>query len=159
MGVMLAVQDIEMVGRLLMRDIALTDDGGKTALRSGDGIEKQSRVQRVLVVDDERLVADTVCEILKRFHFDATPCYNGEAAIEAASQACPDFVVSDVMMPKLNGVETALRIQELCPRTRVLLFSGNAATADLLKRARAEGHDFELLAKPIHPEELVRRLQ
>jgi DNA-binding response OmpR family regulator len=100
-----------------------------------------------------------VCAILKRFQFDAVPFYSGEAAIAAASEECPDFVVSDVMMPKLNGVETVLKIREICPHTRVLLLSGNAATADLLLQARAEGHDFDLLGKPVHPEELVRRLQ
>jgi CheY-like chemotaxis protein len=113
---------------------------------------------RILVVDDEKLVADSLSEILKRFHYDAVPFYSGETAIEAARQECPDFVLSDVMMPKLNGVETVLKIREICPRTRVLLLSGNAATADLLRQARAEGHEFELLAKPIHPEELLRRL-
>jgi CheY-like chemotaxis protein len=62
------------------------------------------------------------------------------------------------MMPRLNGVETVLKIREICPGTRVLLLSGNAATADLLSQARSEGHNFELLAKPIHPNELLRRL-
>ena len=119
----------------------------------------KARALRVLVVDDEKLVADSLSEILKRFHYDAVAFYNGEAAIEAARRQCPDFVLSDVMMPRLNGVETVLRIQEICPGTRILLLSGNAATADLLKQARSKGHDFELLAKPVHPEELLRRLQ
>jgi CheY-like chemotaxis protein len=118
----------------------------------------RTRMPRVLVVDDEKLVADSLSEILKRFHYDAVAFYSGEAAIEAARQQCPDFVLSDVMMPRLNGVETVLRIQEICPGTRILLLSGNAATADLLQEARSEGHEFELLAKPIHPEELLRRL-
>ena len=157
MGLMFATP--EMMDRVWMQAAALLHESSDTAASDAGGKQKQSRNQRVLVVDDEKLVADTVCEILKRFHFDATACYNGEAAIHAASQACPDFVVSDVMMPKLNGVETVLKIREICPHTRVLLFSGNAATADLLRQARAQGHEFELLGKPIHPEELVRRLQ
>lgn len=114
---------------------------------------------RVLVVDDEKLVADSLSAILQRFHYDAVPFYDGETAIEAARRQCPDIVLSDVIMPKLNGVETALKIRELCPRARVVLLSGNAATADLMERARSEGHEFELLAKPIHPDELLRRLR
>jgi len=117
------------------------------------------RAPRILVVDDERLVADTLSEILKRFKYDALPFYSGETAIEAAREQCPDFVLSDVMMPRLNGVETVLRIREICPRTRVILLSGNAATANLLAQAHSEGHDFELLAKPVHPDELLRHLQ
>ena len=119
---------------------------------------RDGRGPRVLVVDDEKLVADSLSAILKRFHFDAEPCYSGESAIEAARQECPDYVLSDVMMPKLNGVETVLTIQKICPGARVILLSGNAATADLLNDARSEGHEFELLAKPIHPDELLRRL-
>jgi DNA-binding response OmpR family regulator len=113
----------------------------------------------VLVVDDERLVADSLSEILKCFHYDATPFYTGESAIEAARARCPDFVLSDVVMPTLNGVETVLKIRELCPHARVLLLSGNAATADLLHQAHSEGHDFELLAKPVHPDEILKRLR
>jgi len=116
------------------------------------------RAPRVLVIDDEKLVADSLSEILKCFNYDASPFYSGETAIEAARQQCPDFVVSDVVMPILNGVETVLKIREICPQTRVLLLSGNAATADLLCQAHSEGHDFELLAKPIHPDELLKRL-
>jgi CheY-like chemotaxis protein len=113
----------------------------------------------VLIVDDERLVADTLSEILKRFQYDAVPFYNGETAIEAAREQCPDIVLSDVIMPRLNGVETVLKIREICPHTRVILLSGNAATANLLQQAHSEGHDFELLAKPIHPDELLRHLR
>lgn len=117
-----------------------------------------TRLPRVLVIDDERLVADTLSEILKRFKYDALPFYNGETAIEAARERCPDFVLSDVIMPRLNGVETVLKIREICPRARVILLSGNAATANLLAEAHSAGHDFELLAKPVHPDELLRHL-
>jgi CheY-like chemotaxis protein len=111
-----------------------------------------------LVIDDEKLVADSLSAILNRFHFDAIALYSGQSAIEAAQQECPDYVLSDVMMPKLNGIETVLQIRKICPSAKVILLSGNAATASLLKEAQSEGHDFELLAKPIHPEELLRRL-
>ena len=126
--------------------------------RSSDASDTELRKPRVLVVDDERLVADTLSEILKRFKYDALPFYNGEAAIEAARELCPDFVLSDVIMPRMNGVETVLKIREICPHTRVILLSGNAATADLLTKAHSEGHDFELLAKPVHPDELLRHM-
>jgi CheY-like chemotaxis protein len=147
-----------LAGMDIIRLLA-TDSGFDThAVDAKPDSRTKTRASRILVVDDEKLVADSLSEILKRFHYDAVPFYSGEAAIEAARQECPDFVLSDVMMPKLNGVETVLKIREICPRTRVLLLSGNAATADLLRQARSEGHEFELLAKPIHPEELLRRL-
>lgn len=125
---------------------------------SSDSRKTEARGARVLVIDDERLVADSLSEILKHFDYDAAPFYNGETAIDAARERCPDFVVSDVIMPTLNGVETVMKIREICPHTRVILLSGNAATADLLKQASSQGQEFELLAKPVHPDELLRRL-
>jgi CheY-like chemotaxis protein len=110
------------------------------------------------VVDDEKLVADSLAEILRRFNYEAVAFYSGESAIESAREQCPDVVLSDVIMPRLNGVETVMKIRELCPHTRILLLSGNAATADLLRAARAQGQEFELLPKPIHPDELLRKL-
>jgi CheY-like chemotaxis protein len=118
----------------------------------------EERQKRVLVIDDEPAIADSLAEILNVSGYDAVAFYSGHDAIEFARQGCPDLVISDVIMPKLNGVDTVLSIRELCPATRVLLFSGQAGTVDILKRARAKGHEFELLAKPIHPEALLKIL-
>jgi CheY-like chemotaxis protein len=68
---------------------------------------------------------------------------------------CPDIIVSDVIMPESNGVQLARAIRQHCPDVRVLLFSGNAATSDLLHRASQEGDLFEVLAKPVHPLQLL----
>jgi DNA-binding NtrC family response regulator len=62
------------------------------------------------------------------------------------------------MMPDMNGVETVLKIRKLCPGVRVLLISGHATTLKILDEARMEGHEFELLPKPLHPDELLKRL-
>ena len=114
-----------------------------------------SRKQRVLVVDDEQLIAQSLRDILSRAGFDTVFALSGSEAIEMADQICPDIVISDVIMPHLDGVQTAIKIRRLCPDARILLFSGQAATSDILERARAEGHDFELLPKPIHPARLL----
>jgi DNA-binding response OmpR family regulator len=117
-----------------------------------------SKRSKIVVVDDEKLVADSVAEILKRANYEAFAFYSGENAINFVRGQCPDVVVTDVMMPDLDGVQTAMKIRELCPGTRVLLFSGHSGTAELLNRARNQGHEFEVLPKPLHPDELLRRL-
>jgi CheY-like chemotaxis protein len=114
-----------------------------------------SRKQRVLVVDDEQVIAQSLRDILSRAGFDTVFALSGTEAIELAEQVCPDVVISDVIMPDLDGVQTAIRIRQACPDARILLFSGQAATSDILERARAEGHDFEVLPKPIHPTRLL----
>jgi DNA-binding response OmpR family regulator len=118
-----------------------------------------SRKQRVLVVDDEQLIAQSLRDILSRAGFDSVCALSGTEAIELAGDICPDIVISDVIMPDLDGVQTAIRIRRACPHARILLFSGQAATSDILERARAEGHNFDLLPKPIHPARLVALLR
>jgi FixJ family two-component response regulator len=58
----------------------------------------------------------------------------------------------------MSGIELALALETLVPKCKVLLFSGQAATVDLLVRAREMGHDFAILNKPIHPADMLRRV-
>jgi CheY-like chemotaxis protein len=113
----------------------------------------------VLVVDDERLIADTISAILTEHGFVAFKAYSGEEAIRLAEEVEPDIVLSDVLMPMMSGVQMAILIKESLPATRIVLLSGQAATAELMRQAEAAGYDFDLLAKPIHPEDLVRKLK
>lgn len=113
---------------------------------------------RVLVVDDERVIADTLAIILNQNGFDASAVYTGTAAVDRARAGQLDLVISDVIMPDMNGIEAAIQIRQILPSCKILLFSGQAATADLLEKARAQGHEFEILAKPVHPQDLLARL-
>jgi len=114
---------------------------------------------RILVVDDEVLIADTIVQILNRNGFIAEAAYSGEQAIEMARRSCPELVLSDVLMPQIDGVEAAIQISKLCPETRIVLFSGQAATLEILSRAKERGYNFELLPKPIHPTQLIQHLR
>jgi CheY-like chemotaxis protein len=76
-----------------------------------------------------------------------------------ASTFEPDMLISDVIMADLNGIDAAIRIRGLLPKIKILLFSGQAATADLLENARTKGYEFEILAKPVHPQDLLTRLR
>jgi len=114
---------------------------------------------KVLVADDERVIADTLAIILNQSGFEATAVYTGERAVEIARTLQPDMLISDVIMTDLNGIDAAIRIREMLPGCKILLFSGQAATADLLDRARNQGHEFEILAKPVHPQDLLARLR
>lgn len=114
---------------------------------------------RVLVVDDERLVAQTVAAILNANGFEAVEAFSGEEAMETARRVCPDIVLSDVLMPKMSGVDLGMRLRQELPETRVVLFSGQAATTELMRKAHDAGYSFELVPKPIHPEDLVAKLK
>jgi CheY-like chemotaxis protein len=118
----------------------------------------RAKARTVFIVDDEVLVANSVAQILERNGFAATAFYAGHDAIEQAQVQCPDVLVSDVVMPEINGVQLAIAVRHRCPVTRIILFSGQAATADLLREAEQDGYFFELLPKPIHPRQLLKAL-
>ena len=115
--------------------------------------------QKVLVADDEKVIADTLAIILNQNGFDASAVYTGTAAVERARSVRPDLVISDVIMPDMNGIDAAIKIRNFLPSCKILLFSGQAATADLLETARKQGHEFEILAKPVHPQDLLAKLR
>ena len=94
---------------------------------------------KVLVADDERVIADTLAMILNQSGFQARAVYSGEKALEMAPTFQPDMLISDVIMADLNGIDAAIRIRALLPSIKILLFSGQAATADLLEKAHAQG--------------------
>jgi CheY-like chemotaxis protein len=110
---------------------------------------------KILVVDDESLIAETVVEILRGEGFEAIAVSSGASAVELSKTVRPSVVLSDVMMPGLNGIETGIKIREIVPNCKIILFSGQAATVNLLEDARRRGHTFDILAKPIKPEHLV----
>jgi CheY-like chemotaxis protein len=114
---------------------------------------------RVLVVDDERVIADTLATILNQNGFEASAVYSGSDAVDRALASRPDLVISDVIMQDMNGIEAAIRIRKGLPECKILLFSGQAATADLLEKARKQGHEFEILAKPVHPQDLLAKIR
>lgn len=114
---------------------------------------------RVLVADDERVIADTLGLILNQNGFETATVYSGPKAVELARAFHPDVFLGDVVMPGMSGIEAAIQICSLIPECRVLLLSGQAATADLLRDARVRGHHFEVLLKPIHPTQLLARLR
>jgi DNA-binding NtrC family response regulator len=114
--------------------------------------------KRVLVVDDEKCIADTLAAILNTYGYEAIPFYDAESALADCEVRFPELVVSDVVMPGMNGVDMAVLIRERHPSCKILLFSGQATTANILEEARSRGYDFELLAKPIHPTDLLARL-
>lgn len=109
----------------------------------------------VLVVDDEHIIADTLSAILELSGYVAMAAYGGKSALEIANVIPPDLLITDVMMPGMSGVELAMSLSKLVPDCKVLLFSGQATTVDLVSAARAAGFDFPALSKPIHPNAML----
>ena len=109
----------------------------------------------VLVVDDESAIADTLAEILSRSGYAAMAVYDGNDALETALLTPPELLITDVVLPGMSGIELSITMRRIFPDCKILLFSGQASTADLLVSARREGHHFTLLSKPVHPRDLL----
>ena len=117
------------------------------------------KLPRVFVVDDEEVIATSLAIILRQMGFETKPFTDPLAALKASEAETPDLLISDVVMPGLSGIDLAIQLKKRCPNCKVLLFSGQAATASMLDDARASGHDFVLLFKPVHPKDLLREIR
>jgi CheY-like chemotaxis protein len=113
----------------------------------------------ILVVDDEHMIADTTAEILNRFGFRAVRVYDGQTALKIAAKLKPEYLLADVAMPLMDGVELAIAISKVLPATKIVLFSGQLGISDILLRGEEQGYVFDLVAKPIHPEKLIEHLK
>ena len=82
-------------------------------------MSKSSVKPKVLVADDERVIADTLTMILNQSRFEARAVYSGEKALEMATTFLPDMLISDVIMADLNGIDAAIRIRAVLPSIKV----------------------------------------
>lgn len=114
---------------------------------------------RIFVVDDELVIASTLATILDMNGFSARSFTRPLEALTAAQEDIPDLLISDVAMPDLSGIDLAIQMTAQHPHCKILLFSGQADTLDLLKRARYQGHHFRLLVKPVFPSELLAEIR
>jgi DNA-binding NtrC family response regulator len=112
----------------------------------------------VLVVDDERVIADTLSAILSLSGYRVATAYNGHRAIEAVMKEAPDLLLSDVVMPAMSGIELAIAVKEIIPQCKILLFSGQANIVDLLAEAREQGYNFPILMKPMPPARILKHI-
>ena len=80
---------------------------------------------KVLVADDEIIIADTLGLILRQGGYECRVAYSGRAALEQSLDFKPALLISDVMMPDMNGVEVATRVRELLPACQILLHRPN----------------------------------
>jgi CheY-like chemotaxis protein len=142
-----------MSPRLKVEIVPMAEVSGKDVVVLG----KKSK-PLVLVVDDEKVIADTLSIILSKSGFSTMTAYDGVAALQLAKDLKPDLVISDVMMPGMTGIELAIAITQTVPRCKILLFSGQAATVDLLEEARNAGYNFTTLTKPVHPTDMLQRI-
>ena len=112
---------------------------------------------RVLVVDDDRLVADTICLIYKANGFDSEARYSAMEGLERARSYEPNLMLCDVTMPEISGLQLADSVAELLPETKMLLLSAYSSNAVHVRaHSRHARRPLKLLSKPCRPDDLMR---
>lgn len=114
-----------------------------------------NRPQRLLIVDDERTITNSLATIFSIQGYETRGVYSAEEARALLQDWTPDLAIIDVLLPQMNGIELAILLKAEFPKCRLMLFSGQTVTGDLLEFAKGRGHEFEVVAKPVHPELLL----
>lgn len=108
----------------------------------------------VLVVEDEKIVADTRSAILASWGYAVMTAYSAERALEMASLNPPRVLVTNVILNRVKGADLARAIQSKSLDCQVILLSGIAEGDSLAADARAAGCNFTFLRRPVHPRDL-----
>ena len=114
---------------------------------------------KVLVIDDDDLVRYTLSKILQRNGYHVATASDGKRAMAVFRDERPDVVITDIIMPEQEGIETILKIRCERPEVKIIAISGGARShnLDYLGMAEAFGAD-DVIAKPFEAEELLSRL-
>jgi DNA-binding NtrC family response regulator len=110
---------------------------------------------KVIIIDDEKNICESLAAIFTSRGYESKVALSAEQAVETIAEWQPDLAILDVGLPKMNGIDLAIALKKGHPSCRVLLFSGQPSTHNLLAQAAADGHLFEILAKPVHPSEML----
>ncbi len=113
--------------------------------------------QKILVVDDDRLVADTLNLVFLANGFESEARYSAAEGLSRARTFAPQLMLCDVTMPEENGLELAEKVAAEMPEVRLLMlsaFSSNARKVDA--HATRTGRKIKLLNKPCRPELLLQ---
>jgi CheY-like chemotaxis protein len=111
--------------------------------------------RKVLVVDDEKTISNSLTVIFRNHGYQARAAYSAEEAIDVIAEWQPNFALLDVKLPNMNGIDLAIALKASNPDCRILLFSGYPDANDLLNAANQAGHVFEVISKPVHPTVLL----
>lgn len=124
----------------------------------GESASFEEEAPVILVIESERLIADTLSTILAKTGFSTATAYDGETGLELARKIVPAILIADAGLPGMNGIALATAVADTIPGCRILLLSSDAATTEQIAEASAKGYDFPFLQRPVHPTVLVHRV-
>jgi DNA-binding response OmpR family regulator len=114
-------------------------------------------MQRVLVVDDDRLVADTLALIFEKSGFSAKAAYSADEGLDCSREFTPNLLLCDVTMPGRDGLSLVNDVARELPSCRVLVLTGFYSNLKSVReQVRKLAHPAGILTKPCQPTDLLR---
>jgi len=111
-------------------------------------------LKRILIVDDDRRVRMITARMLRQEGYEVVEAGSGQEALQVLERGAVHLVVTDVVMPEMDGITLASRLVLEDPLRRIILISGYAS--EHLTRLGVESSPYPLLMKPFTPEQLVQ---
>lgn len=105
----------------------------------------------VFIVDDEKMICETLSLILRQHGYETLSFFSGEQALANSKGATPSVLVADVMLLGMSGIELAIKFETTYPDCKVLLFSGHFGTAALLNARKKLAMTSPLSRSPFTP--------
>lgn len=112
---------------------------------------------RILMIEDEKYMAEAIAQILKKNNYSVDLAFDGEYGLDCAISNIYDIIILDIMLPKINGLQVLKELREQKLSTPVILLTARSETEDKVKGLDYGADDY--LAKPFHTDELLARLR
>lgn len=113
-------------------------------------------MHKILVIDDNVVVRNTIIQILENEGYEVIGAEDGRRGLHVFRHERPDLIVTDIIMPEKEGIETIRDIRGECPDAKIIAISGGGriGNTDFLKIARQLGA-CEAIAKPLDPDYFI----
>jgi DNA-binding response OmpR family regulator len=112
---------------------------------------------KVLMVEDQRYLAEAVAQILKKHNYDVDLAFDGEDGLDDALSGVYDIILLDIMMPKMDGISVLRELRGSGVSTPVILLTAKGEVEDKIAGLDSGADDY--LAKPFKTEELLARMR
>lgn len=112
---------------------------------------------RILMVEDEKYMAEAIAQVLKKNHYSVDLAYDGEYGLDCGISNIYDIIILDIMLPKINGINVLKELRKNGIETPVILLTARGEMEDKVRGLDSGADDY--LAKPFHTDELLARLR
>ena len=113
-------------------------------------------MQKILVIDDNVVVRNTIVQLLEGEGYQVVSAEDGRRGLNVFRAEKPDLVITDIIMPEKEGIETIRDIRDACPNAKIIAISGGGriGNTDFLRIARQLGAS-DVISKPLDPDHFI----